>query len=186
MNTVARTLESFANVAIVVAAVTVAGTWGHYYWNQDASSGPPYYELGERVGNVPELSLEDAELTLLVYVNSECPACTASMPFHGRLLEQHRASDSIVRVVFASREDLMILRSYAAEHELDPPALASIPAGSPFKNIATPHILLVKRDGEVVGTWLGKLAAPYEEIVIEAALRTAMPAATRADTELQH
>jgi len=152
-----KSLENLANIAIVGLAVILVGFLVRGYFFGTAHAQQP--TIGEKL-EIPSITQDKAERTLLVALRNDCPFCEDSRDFYQRLLLT--ANSKNIRVI-------------ALFEKADPKNSAFIESMNPhfenvlvlsFSNIkvdATPTIIDLNMDGSVKSVWVGKLPAEKED-----------------------
>lgn len=181
-------LSAVADVAIVLLALAVVTQVGLQIKDRlkpvregqsAARSAPPApeYSQGDSMPQVAKLGLPEADYTLLMFLNSRCGYCTASMPFYGRLKEERDRHSASVRLAALSAEPQEVLDNYLSQHQVK---LDSTIALSPvqfleFRVRGTPTLILVDKEGVVRSAWIGRLDPAQEAEVMAAMERTVAP-----------
>jgi thiol-disulfide isomerase/thioredoxin len=162
-----RWLAMGGNLAtIVVAALIVAvGVARFHDVEGQASTFLPAYSPGDRIADTSQLSLEQAEITVLIGTASTCPFCTESMPFYQRLASETARRG--IRLVAYTQEDAAVNRHYLSLHGIQPDDVVSAYANG-IRLPATPHLVVVRRDGSVIDSWIGRLDRRAEAEVMDA------------------
>jgi thioredoxin-related protein len=150
-------LEIAANVAVVltcaVALVRVA----------IPKASPRTYELGEKIADGPGLEFRTAKRTLILFERSTCKFCNESLGFYSRLASLARKNGT--RVVALTSEDTGANGNFLATNGVTVDAVLAL-QDNRLKVFATPTLILVKNDGTVVGSWVGKLTEQKESEVV--------------------
>ena len=135
----------------------IAVTLGYIGWPRVAAAfgskpapRPPAYAAGETV-DVPAAWYSDADTTLILFARADCGACQKAKPFltkivglmntRGAAYMAHKAAKDVEDVQFATSLGIK------SDH------LMVVPAGAKVQ--ATPTVLLVNRQGKIVGAWEG-------------------------------
>jgi hypothetical protein len=156
--------DRVVNTVLVVAAVLV-GTNAIRQLIGSASPQPPLptYESGEAVPALRGISYGDASKTVLLFLNSNCPACSASVPAYRRLIARKSTAGEPIRILALGVEPQRTLQEYLARNEVVVDAVATVNAAEWYKVRSTPTVLLVGRDGAVSHSWVGMLQPDSEE-----------------------
>lgn len=130
-------------------------------WSLASRRAPLQYATGDRFASIEDLNLAVAPATLILWVNSRCGACTASMSFYRRLTAQpHRT-----RIVVMGRESVQRLRDYLAQFDVRPAQVIS--SDDPrLKFAGTPTLALLGADSVVRSVWFGRRQTVTEELEI--------------------
>lgn len=164
-------LEAVTNVVILIAAVVLIGTLAKM-WLAPAKPAPApavRYVKGDTVPELPKAiatAYEGSDKALLVYVNSNCQYCSASMEFYAKLQAAAKAGAK-VPVVFVSRESVETTRRYLASHGLTSATAAELNSATAPKLQLTPTILLVSSTGAVLEQWTGKQFSDGETALLK-------------------
>ena len=103
---------------------------------------------------------DDSDPLLCVFVSSNCPVCSDSLPFYRRLAEGAVKSPGGVRLMFVSMEPQDSLRAYLQTGGIPSPRVAWV--GRPLGIPGTPCILLLDRSRRVERSWAGRLSGRQE------------------------
>lgn len=134
--------------------------------SERAPTLPPELQIGSEVPALPGINFAFAEQarTVLVMVRSTCSYCTESMPFYKRLMERRRASAG-TRVVAVSAEPETVTTAYLASHGVSVDQVVSL-RDNLLRVPGTPTVIVVRADGQVTSSHVGKLNAAGEEDVL--------------------
>lgn len=144
-------LNASAGLAILLA-LAAAG------WSVAAHRPPPQYATGDRFDDIPNLNPADAPSTLVLWVDSRCGPCTASMPFYRRLTAKpHRT-----RVIVLGRESSRVLEDYLAGFGVRPAQVISV-GDRVLTFRGTPTVVLIGADRIVRAVWYGRRQTQSEE-----------------------
>ena len=99
--------------------------------------------------------------TLVLAISSTCHFCTESAPFYRQLAEAHENTQLIAVLPQPVTEG----RRYVNGLGLEVDDVLQVPLNS-INVSGTPTLLLVNRDGDVMGTWVGRLPADQEAEVL--------------------
>ncbi|CAN5877488.1 hypothetical protein BH18ACI5_BH18ACI5_03780 [soil metagenome] len=155
MSTNSRT-DTTLYVSAALAAVLLA--MGSVGWSVRSRHRPQTYATGDRFDEVPNLDLTASPSTLLIWVDSRCGACTASMPFYQRLAA-HRYRMPIVVI---GRQPAQVLEDYLATFGVRPAQVISV-GDLPLKFRGTPTVVLVGKDSIVRSVWYGRRQTAMDE-----------------------
>ncbi len=157
-------LETVANIAVILACTLFGVHYGTDLYKRARASPPPSpYQVGDIIQDTPELGLRQAGMTILLVTRSSCHFCSASMPFYRRMTEAARQSG--VRVVGATSEELDANRSHLSSNKILAESVVSV-EGNHIKASGTPTLILVRRNGQVVNSWVGQLQEAREGEVL--------------------
>lgn len=160
-------LETIANIVIVIAGIACAVGWTRYLLVQPplAASPPPAYAVGDSLAGVSEVGQLRPARTLLLYVSSSCHFCSASMPFYRRLAAARQSARGETRLVVLSRDPDEVLTGYLQDNSLTPDDVVHVSETSNIKLRLTPTLVLLDQDRSVLRIWVGQLSSVAEEDV---------------------
>jgi hypothetical protein len=159
-----KTLERVSNVAVIVACAAFTAHYGFDFYRRQAVHRPTTAKAGDVLRDNTELGFKRARLTLLLVTRSGCHFCSESMPFYQRVVEASGAAG--VRLVAATAEDVSANQAYLLEHGLRIESVVST-VKNEVQAPATPTLLLIRNDGRVVNSWVGKLSEAQEKEVLK-------------------
>jgi len=155
------TLEKVANIVVIASCLFAVGS---VLWrNHDEKQPPGPYPAGSRIAAAPALGLKSAERTLILATSSACRFCVASLPFYRRLANAAKRGGT--RIVGVAAEPASVNRAFLASHGAAPDASVSW-RESGISVPQTPTLILVRRDGTVIGSWVGRLSGSQEGRVL--------------------
>jgi hypothetical protein len=129
------------------------------------TGGPPVltpYATGDTASELGDGSLR-SERFVLLWVQSQCKFCTASLPFYQRLTSLPHPG---TRIVAMGPESSEVLSQYLRVHDVKVDQILAAPEG--VRLYGTPTIMLVEPGYKVAATWVGQLpSAEKETEVIE-------------------
>jgi hypothetical protein len=156
------------HLADLAAALAMIAASGVLIWR--ASTGGPRptatragpsaivpYQIGDNFESAPGLSFEEAPQTLVIYLQSTCRFCTASMGFYQGLNDSRRR----VPLVVVGFEAQSVLNDYVTSHGFAPDRIVTVPA-STLRFGGTPTLALVDRTGRIGAIWRGQLKSDEE------------------------
>jgi thioredoxin-related protein len=154
-------VEQVANVAVIL---TCAFTIIHLAGVGGTRRMPPQtYKPGEKIVDTTRLGLRNAPRTLIMFESSTCRFCNESLGFYSRLSQQARANG--VRIVALTPEDVGVNKTFLSAHGVSTDTVAGL-KDNRLKVSATPTLILVRSDGTVVNSWVGKIATEKEAEVM--------------------
>ena len=161
-------IDRVANLAVIVmcTAVTVAAVRHVLPTRVPPTTQPTPYDEGERV-DFPEAEFGSSDRTLLVVVRSSCPACTTSLPFYRKVTDTLSSNKAPVRLVAVVLDPLEAGTRYLSDNGIFPHAVIRMSAAAGNRIRLTPTILLVDREGSLIGNWVGILSREQEREVLE-------------------
>jgi hypothetical protein len=147
-------------VMIVTSAVLV---WHVVSDRASPRSAPAAgYSQGDVFGAVEGVRFTETPATAILFVQSTCQFCSASMPFYRRLSALPRRAKFIVMGV-ETRDQL---KAYLSAQQLKADDVVSV-NGQNIKFRGTPTLLLVDNKGVVRDVWAGQLDNAREEAVLK-------------------
>ncbi len=170
MNKLVLRPDSFARspveAVLIVASLVAAIVFGYsVYQRAQMSNQPPAqqsldYPPGSQIQDSGHLALAGSSLTLVLMTSSSCHFCAESLPFYRRITP--KAHSDGVRVVAITREDPDVNKNYLAASgvAVDDVLFAD---DDGIRVAATPTLLLLRSDGSIVNSWVGKLTAAQEK-----------------------
>lgn len=172
MSNTTSKLDKATNVAFIITCVIlcvyVSGKMVPS--NRVASGGPPRlsYKTGDKLPAVPGVKYAEADVTVVLFVQSECRYCKESMPFYKRLADtlNSRGGASRRLLIAASFEDEITTKDYLAGHGVRPDGISRIRPGT-LAVQGTPTLFVVDRSGTLRGAWMGRLDASAEREVLK-------------------
>lgn len=143
--------------ASIGLALTVAVTLGYIGWPRIAAAfgskpvpRPPAYAVGETV-DVPAAWYSSADTTLVLFARASCGACEKAQPFLTKIvgLMNTRGAAWMAHPAATQVEDAQFATGLGVKSD----HVVAVPAG--VKVQATPTVLLVNRQGKILGEWEG-------------------------------
>jgi len=98
-------------VVIIGVAVIKTGGWTPHFRERS-------YDVGAKAPSILGVDFAQSARTVLVYVRSNCPHCTESMPFYRTLAQSEAVSSDRVQLVMTSAEPEPGLADYLRRHRL--------------------------------------------------------------------
>ena len=159
-------VEFASNVAVIlVAVVFLAVLTSAYISKPGADHLKAGLQRGQKFAELPRVDYKSSENTLLLFLNTECEYCRASLPFYQQLIEEQRArgeNTHIVSVFPNSNEEAAL---YTKRNQLS----VDVVAGIDFNDLSltgTPTMVLLDRAGVVKNFWVGKIPEKEEAQII--------------------
>ncbi|HEY6361171.1 MAG TPA: hypothetical protein VIX63_08705 [Vicinamibacterales bacterium] len=121
---------------------------------------------GTKLDPINGVSYTDADLTVALVLNTECPFCRDSIPFYRQLTERRRAGK--VQLVAASLEPRDALEQYLREHDVAVDHVVHLDRPEAIPTTGTPTVVVIGRDGVVRSSWLGRLDSTQERDLLRA------------------
>lgn len=162
-----KRIELLANIAIIVVALLICGVLAKRYLLPSRPAIPSPEAVRAQPGtklSVPGLDWGRSDRTLLLVLSTGCSFCTESAPFYRRLAEQ-RAGRQDVRLVAVLPQGVEEARRYLGGLNVAADEVLQSATGAAYTR-ATPHLILVDRNGSVVESWVGRLPPEQEAEVV--------------------
>lgn len=109
---------------------------------------PPRLELG-RVLELPGLTLRGSTRTVLIRMQTTCPACNASVGFFTALSDAAKRAPIQTRVVFLVTETDQVVADWVSQRGLGSLQRVAITAPATFGFVFIPTVLLVDKGGVI-------------------------------------
>jgi peroxiredoxin len=156
------TLDNVTNIVLIVSCFVVVG---YTLYNRDnAGKSAPAYIAGSLIQDPCSLGLKTAKRTLILATSSSCRFCVASLPFYRKLVPAAKSHG--VRIVAVTPELPATNRAFLEDNQVSVDAALSV-RQSRLSLGMTPLLILVRKDGTVVGSWEGKLSGRMEKQVLK-------------------
>lgn len=162
MNTFYKKIEMFANIAIILVAVSLVVVLAKRFVFTGATNQPPATQqssVGTKLA-VPDVDWSSNNKTVVLVLSDTCRYCTASAPFYKRLV-QEQAQRANFRLTAVLPQPVDDGRKYLNELGVSINEIKQLSAEA-IGVRGTPTLLLVNNVGVVTDAWLGKLT-PQEE-----------------------
>jgi hypothetical protein len=154
-------LADVTNIAILVLIVFVGVRVARSYNSPRALT----FEKGEKVNGVAAAAYSGAERTLIIQVRSTCQYCPAAMPFYRQLVDRIRKEQRGTRILAVSTEPPTISEAYLRANSIIVETMLQLDSKEPRLGI-TPGLLLLDKNGHVLGAWVGVLLPEQERDVV--------------------
>lgn len=160
-------VELFANIAIILVAILLGYFLiQRFFFQQNPQQQPKQpteIAKGTKI-SLPEVDWQANQKTLILALQKSCHFCSESMPFYKTLVEKAKEKGvKLVAVLPNSREEGS---QYLKENGVDIQEIKQAQLNA--VNVqGTPTLILVNDKGEVSNSWVGKLSAEKEKIVLE-------------------
>ncbi|MBV9210148.1 MAG: hypothetical protein JOZ52_05940 [Acidobacteria bacterium] len=156
-------LETVANVVVILVAVLVAGLLirNNFF---HTSSGADDNPVGRTI-KLDGVNTGAAKYTVLLALSTKCHFCNESVPFYQQLAALRRAPDSKFQTVGVFREPTDAAREYLTDKGLELDTVVSRSLGDVGVR-GTPTLLLVDGEGKVVQAWIGALNEAKQKEVL--------------------
>jgi len=168
----AKTIETFANVGIVIVAMLGAAVLAKQLMGRNgvpaATAAPaPVISRAPAVGtriSLPGVSWSDREHTLVFVLSTTCRFCTNSAPFYHRLVRESQRTGK-VRLIAVLPQTTSDATTYLQQLGVGIDHVIQAPLAT-LATRGTPTLILVDRSGIVKRTWTGQLPPPRESEVL--------------------
>lgn len=148
-------VDGLLSACAIVASVAAMAAVDRY---AAVSRQPPQYEAGMVFEDPDAPRGASASRTLIIWLDSSCGACTASMPFYRQLLARVRRT----RIVVMGRESVASLSDYLSMYRVEPDRIVSMPNRA-AKFRGTPTLMVVGPDSVIESVWYGRRQSAKEE-----------------------
>jgi hypothetical protein len=151
-------LEAFANVAVILMALTMGYVLlGRYV----AAYRTRSVKAGDRLAAMPSLDWKQHRRTLVLVLNTGCHFCDQSAPLYQKLAAAQQRGGSDLGVVAVFPNDAEMVQRFMTKENLGIRSVAEVPLDKLLVD-ATPTLILVDKDGRVERSWVGMLSASEE------------------------
>ena len=159
------TLERVSSCCLIAASITLM--WVALRRDAAAVPAAPGYQPGEAFTEFDKQTDLPKTPTLVMWVQTQCGYCTASMDFYKRL---SATEGRTVRMVVLGHEAPAALTDYVAKHGFRPDTIVALAVDSPTRLSGTPTLVLLDNDRRILSIWNGQLP-PDREAEVFAALK---------------
>jgi hypothetical protein len=156
----AKTLESAANIAIVLLAFVIVGVLLRQ--TKSSRQEPHHVEIGSQF-RLHNIDWRQSQNHLVFALSTTCHFCTESAPFYQRLVEEckHRHIQTIAVMPQSATDS----KAYLQNEGVVMDAIVQSPL-SEIEISGTPSLVLVDASGVVRGAWFGKLSPGREQDLV--------------------
>lgn len=168
MNNLAKKVEVFANIAIILVAVLLAAVLVERYLlapktpsNSTTAGAVP--RPGSRLA-LAGVDWGKSDRTLLMVLSTSCHYCNESAPFYQRLAQEKAKWGGKTRLVAVMPQETSESQKYLGEHGITVDEIKQASPGT-VQAPGTPTLLLVDQTGTVMDAWFGKLPPDKESEV---------------------
>ncbi|MDQ1729128.1 MAG: hypothetical protein QOD33_1253 [Pyrinomonadaceae bacterium] len=167
MNSFYKRAELFANIAIILVAISLVVVLAKRFvftppsQGQTADSAPS--NIGTKI-SLPEVDWSKLDKNLLLVLSDSCRYCTESAPFYQRLV-QERAQRESFRLTAVLPQPVSDGQKYLNGLGVSIDEIKQLPPAA-IRIRGTPTLLLINRAGVVTDEWLGKLSPEKEAEVL--------------------
>jgi thioredoxin-related protein len=167
MNAFYKKTELFANIAIILVAITLVVVLAKRFVFTAPAPNPPAENQQPIVGtkvSLPDIDWSKTNKNLLLVLSNTCKYCTESAPFYQRLAQERARRDSfhLTAVLPQSVDDG---RKYLSGLGVSIDEVKQLSAGT-LRIRGTPTLLLINSAGVVTDEWMGKLPPETEAEVL--------------------
>ncbi len=165
--------EKLANLAVVVMSVVVTYTAVDRFTMSRPPAPRVEYTVGEQTGTTfQDTRYNEVDLTALLVISSTCHFCEENGAFFRRLVAlKEIARPGGYRTVILAADGVSRARAFAAAHRLAVDDVRTVPAAASSRFTGTPTLLVIDKQGLVVGRWTGVLSDDKANDVIQLVTR---------------
>lgn len=163
MSRLVRKIEIVANVSIIVVAIVVCVAAVRYFRTKASGrqAPTPAMAAGTRI-NLKSEDWARNRQTLLLALSTNCKYCSASAGFYQRLVNTATSNTKLVAVLPQTPEES---QQYLAALKVTIEDVQQISPSS-LGVRATPTLILVNSEGNVINSWVGQLSPDKETEVL--------------------
>jgi hypothetical protein len=158
-------LEVSTNIAVLLVALAVLGS---ITWRALAPRPEIHFKSGlrkgDRFGQLSGVDYKAFDRTLIIAMSSACDSCLDSIPFYKHLTESRVKGGQTYQYFAILSEKQDEVEQFIQRFELNLPTVAGVDLKE-LKVAATPTLILVNSNGEIVDFWVGKLSKDAEQEV---------------------
>jgi len=163
MNTFYKKIEPFANIAIILVAISLVVVLAKRFIfsgsNHNQSPDTTQSNVGTRV-SLPDVDWSKSNKNLLLVLSESCKYCTESAPFYQRLVQERTRRDTF-RLIAVLPQPVTDGRKYLNGLGVSIDDVQQLPPGA-IRIKGTPTLLLINSAGVVTDEWVGKLPSEKE------------------------
>lgn len=163
MNTFYKRVELFANIAIILVAISLVVVLAKRFVFTGSTSDSPQPNIGAKL-SLPDVDWSKNNKNLLLVLSDSCKYCTESAPFYQHLV-QERAQRETFRLTAVFPQPVSVGRKYLNGLGVAIDDIRELSPGA-IRIRGTPTLLLVNNAGVVTDEWLGKLPPETEAEVL--------------------
>ena len=155
-----KRVELFANIAIILVAISLAAVLAKRFIftnKQSPDSGQP--NIGAKL-SVPDMDWSKSNKNLLLVLSDSCKYCSESAPFYQHLVQERSHRESF-RLTAVFPQPVSDGQKYLSGLGVSIDDIRQLSPGT-IKVRGTPTLLLVNSGGVVTDEWLGKLSPETE------------------------
>jgi rhodanese-related sulfurtransferase/thioredoxin-related protein len=157
-----RIVNGLVNAILIIAIATFVFTFGRRYVAEHAFSNASISPDGQTFA-IEGIDFSKSDQTLLLVLDRNCGFCKQETPFYRKLVEKSQATG--VRVIGVFQHDLKDAKQYLSDEGINVTETTRIRFPS-FQIDATPTVILLNRNGNLIGRWIGSLSDPIRDYVV--------------------
>jgi hypothetical protein len=163
-----RKIETASNIAVLIAAVLVAGYFVSLFMARSGSPEPSYEAgPGTRLALPEVYDFTAHDRTLILAIQDDCSHCEESMPFYREIALELSGGCRELGLVAVLPNTPTTAETLLSENGLDIPWVANTSLDS-LGVQGTPTLLLVDQEGTLQDVWVGELSRGGEDDVLAA------------------
>ena len=162
MSILEKKIETFANVAIIIVALSILSLGGYRYFY--SNSEPETIKPGTKLP-LSQVNWSLKKQTLILVLQKGCHFCSESAAFYRRLLNENQIQNN-TQIIAVLPDPVETSKSYLKELEVEVSEIRQSNLSS-IGIRGTPTVILANQQGEIVESWVGKLNAENEEKVLQ-------------------
>ena len=161
-NSPRRIVNGLVNAILIVAISTFVFTFGRRYVAEHAFSNASISPDGQTFA-IEGIDFSKTDQTLLLVLDRNCGFCKQETPFYRRLAEKSQTTG--VRVIGVFQHDLKDGKQYLSDEGINVTETTRIRFTSLLID-STPTVILLNRNGNLIGRWIGALSDPIRDYVV--------------------
>ena len=162
-----RTIELLSDLAVVAIALLLGFMVARSYFLGPEILQSSHLKPGQRLEAVKEIPWGSHEQILLLALRRGCSLCEDSIPFYKKLVDMQTSGAINAEIVAVFPDDSVATREYLESSGLEVRSIPNFRLRK-LEISMTPAVLLVNRNGEVLGSWGGLLSPRQEEDLLNA------------------
>lgn len=167
MEGISKRIEVIANLAIIFVALLLGTILIKRYLFQSTDPPDEIAKSSSQLIKNQKLDIagvdwSKSDKTLVLAISSSCHFCTDSAPFYQQIAKSHPKT----RLLAVLLQPLSEGRRYVTSLGIKVDDVLQAPLDS-IKVAGTPTLILVSSEGTVVDSWIGKLSAEREKLVLD-------------------
>jgi thioredoxin-related protein len=157
-------LEVASNVAILLVALLILGFFARNLFYRNGPNLQSGLKIGDKIEHLPPALIKGEGQTLVVFMNTKCRYCTASIPFYNQLVELQQAVPNRISIVGVFTDNEEEVKVYVQRENLK--MITALTDPSLFNAVGTPTLVLLDKSASVQNFWVGQLSKEQEQQVI--------------------